>query len=76
MKKSLDVDGRYLGSSDSNPIVEITVWAFLKTLDCEHSWSLHPQMTVETLTCKEETLYEPDPEMPPPSVGRSSFKTD
>ena len=48
--------------------------ALLKTTVGEHSSSLHPQMQVKTLPCKDETTYQQDPETPPPSLGPSSFK--
>lgn len=40
----------------------------------EHSSSLHLQMQVKNLPCKEETIYEHDPETPVPSLGPRSFK--
>ena len=48
----------------------------LKTTVCENSLSLYPQMQVKTLKHKEEIIYQQDPEMLPPSLGSSSFKTD
>lgn len=46
----------------------------LKTIATERRSSLHPQMELETLPCKEETVYKPDPEMLLPSLGLSAFK--
>lgn len=39
----------------------------------EHDFSLHPQMTEETLPHKKETVYKPDPESLLPSLARACF---
>uniref|UniRef100_A0AAY5KG89 Pyruvate dehydrogenase E1 component subunit alpha n=1 Tax=Esox lucius TaxID=8010 RepID=A0AAY5KG89_ESOLU len=38
-----------------------------KTIVCEHRTSLHPQMHVKTIPCKEKNIYEQDPDILPPS---------
>lgn len=48
----------------------ITEW------DQEHSSSLLPQMQIESLPCKKETVYKPHPETTLPLLHQSSFKLD
>ena len=49
---------------------------FHKISVCEHSLPCNPQLQVEAVSCKEETICEHDPETSPSSLGQRSFQMD